>query len=241
MVRKTIEKSKQNKKFVQSTFKDAADKYDFLNDLFSMGFHRYWKRYAVNKSGVKIGSTAIDLCSGTLDIAILLAKKITLKGQVVALDFNEEMLQLGKHKADKKDVSKQIKIVKGDVTNIPFPDNTFDAATIGFGLRNVEDRPKALGEMLRVIKQGGKVVILEFTTPPNRTWRKLYDFYSHKVMPKIGNRLSYAKDSYKYLVKSIREFPMQEELITMMLEAGFQNVTYKNLTGGIVAIHTGEK
>lgn len=222
-------------------FTDAADKYDLYNDLFSLGLHRYWKHKAVKLSGVKCGSTAIDVCSGTMDLAIILAKKVTLKGQVVALDSNDKMLKLGKHKAEKKDVSMQIKVVTGDVTNIKFPDDTFDAATIAFGLRNVDDRQKSLREMLRVIKPGAKAVILEFTTPPNKTWRKLYDLYSYKVIPMVGSRLSYSKDSYNYLVESIQEFPKQEELLAMMLEAGFRNVHYKNLTSGIVAIHVGSK
>lgn len=233
--------TKQKEKYVKKLFGVAAKKYDLLNDILSGGLHRYWKRYAAKKSGIKKGSTVIDLCSGTQDIAILLAKKVTVLGQVVALDFSQEMLSLGNLKAEKKRVAKQIKPFVGDAAAIDFPDNSFDAATIGFGLRNVMDIDKVLKEMLRVIKPGGKAVILEFSHPPNKTFRKLYDLYSFKVLPKIGKTVSKIDDGYNYLPDSIRKFPKQVELVNRMKKAGFKNVAYKNLTGGVVAVHVGEK
>ena len=228
-------------KYVNKMFDKAARRYDLLNDVLSYGLHRQWKRKAVKEANIKSGSTVIDLCAGTLDISILLAKIITIKGQVVALDFSKEMLEIGEKKAEKKGLIKQIETKVSDVTNIDFPNNTFNAATIGFGLRNVANIEKVLREMLRVIIPGSKSVILEFSTPVNKTWRKLYDSYSYSVLPHIGKIISDSEDGYSYLPDSIRKFPKQEELKQTMERVGFINVTYENLLGGIVAIHAGEK
>jgi demethylmenaquinone methyltransferase/2-methoxy-6-polyprenyl-1,4-benzoquinol methylase len=227
--------------YVKQMFSDAASQYDVLNDRLSMFLHRYWKRFAVNKSGAKEGSSVIDICAGTQDITILLAKKVTTSGEVVALDFNKDMLSIGQKKAMKKGVAKQIKPLVGDATNIFFPDNTFDAATVGFGFRNVTDLNKALKEMLRIIKPGSKGVILEFSHPQHTVFCKLFNQYTYKILPKIGKKFSATKDGYDYLPRSISKFPDQEKLKKLMENAGFKNVSYTNLAHGVVAVHVGEK
>lgn len=236
-----IKTAKQKHVYVKQMFSEAAHNYDLLNDRLSFFLHRYWKRYAVNLLDITEGSTVVDICSGTQDIAILLAKKIKKNGQVIALDFNRDMLSVGQKRAHKKGVDKLIRPIVGDATNINFPDDYFDCATVGFGLRNVYDLNKALYEMFRIIKPGCKAIILEFSHPKHNIICKLYNQYSFKILPKIGKKFSLSQDGYEYLPHSIREFPKQEHLKEMMEDVGFKNVFYKNLTRGVVAVHVGEK
>lgn len=230
------------KEVVGRMFTSAARRYDLLNTVLSMGLHHYWKRYAVNLLPVKEGESAIDLCAGTADISVLLAGKVRSSGRVVALDLNEEMLLLGDKKVRDMKLDSIISCTLANAEEIPYPDNTFDYATVAFGIRNVTDIPKCLREMHRVIKPGGHVLCLEFSKPNTAVMRALYDLYSFYFMPYIGTWLSGdTTNVYRYLPESIRRFPPQEEFKAMMQDAGLRSVHYTNLTGGIVAVHQGEK
>ncbi|MBI4744390.1 MAG: bifunctional demethylmenaquinone methyltransferase/2-methoxy-6-polyprenyl-1,4-benzoquinol methylase UbiE [Actinobacteria bacterium] len=227
---------------VKEMFSSAAKRYDLLNSVLSLGLHYSWKRFAVSKTELKEGDTALDVCSGTQDIAIYLTGKVGSKGKVVALDLNEEMLKVGDYKVEKNGLEKQITSVVGNAEDLKFPDNSFDAVTVGFGVRNVAHLEKALSEMRRVLKPGGRFVCLEFSKAQSRFFRKLYDFYSFTLLPNVGKIL--AKDRigiYQYLPESIRAFPPQEELKKIMETVGFKDVKYFNLTDGIVAVHVGVK
>ncbi|MDH4099857.1 MAG: bifunctional demethylmenaquinone methyltransferase/2-methoxy-6-polyprenyl-1,4-benzoquinol methylase UbiE [Nitrospirota bacterium] len=230
------------KEVVGRMFTSAARRYDLLNTVLSMGLHHYWKRYAVNLLPVKEGESAIDLCAGTADISVLLAGKVRSSGRVVALDLNEEMLLLGDKKVRDMKLDSIISCTLANAEEIPYPDNSFDYATVAFGIRNVTDIPKCLREMHRVIKPGGHVLCLEFSKPTTAVMRALYDIYSFYLMPSIGTWLSGdTTNVYRYLPESIRRFPAQEEFKAMMEEAGLKDAHYTNLTGGIVAVHQGEK
>lgn len=230
------------KEVVGRMFTSAARRYDLLNTVLSGGLHHIWKRYAVNLLPVKEGESAIDLCAGTADISVLLAAKVRSSGRVVALDLNEEMLLLGDKKIREMKLDSIVSCTLANAEEIPYPDNSFDYATVAFGIRNVTDIPKCLREMHRVIKPGGHVLCLEFSTPTTAVMRALYDLYSFYVMPYLGTWLSGdTTNVYRYLPESIRRFPPQEKFKAMMEEAGLKSVHYTNLTGGIVAVHQGEK
>ena len=224
-----------------SMFSSIAPTYDLLNSILSLGLHKRWKRRAVSEAGLKVGDRALDLCSGTGDIAIYLAKKVGPKGRVVALDFSEEMLKLAQKKAVKWAVSEVIDFQTGDATQLDLANDSFHAVTIGFGIRNVDKIAKAFSEMYRVLRPGGKVICLEFSQPTSALIRRIYDFYSFQIIPRIGGLISKNFDAYHYLPDSIREFPDQDRLKSLMDKAGFKNTYFTNLAFGIVALHTGEK
>ena len=222
-------------------FTAIAHRYDLNNTLLSLGLHHAWKRLAVKMSGAAPGNTVLDLCTGTGDLAVLLARQVGFHGRVIGLDLNERMLAFGRRKIEKLGLS-NITLLTGNAESIQFCDRTFQAATVAFGIRNVTDIRAALGEMYRVLKPGGRAVCLEFSRPTITPLRRLYDFYSFTLLPRIGKFVSGDQTGvYNYLPASIRAFPDQERFKEMFLEAGFSPVMYRNLTGGIVAIHVGVK
>lgn len=226
---------------VKDLFTSVSDKYDLMNDLMSLGTHRLWKRYVASCTGLKEGERSIDVAGGTADIAILMAEKVGEKGKVVVYDINREMLNIGREKCIDRGFVKNIQFIQGDAENIPFSDNTFHCATIGFGIRNVTHLEAAFREMARVTKPGGKVICLEFSHVQNPLLKKLYDIYSFSFIPFVGEAVTGNKEAYLYLPESIRKFPGQEELKSIMERAGLYGVKYHNIFNGIAAVHIGVK
>lgn len=226
---------------VADVFHSVAAKYDVMNDLMSFGIHRIWKRFTIDCSGVRRGQRVLDLAGGTGDLAAKFSRMVGEQGQVVLADINDSMLKMGREKLRDRGIVGNINYVQANAEALPFPDNYFDCITISFGLRNVTDKDKALRSMFRVLKPGGRLLVLEFSKPLLAPLSKAYDAYSFHVLPKIGELVVKDPDSYRYLAESIRMHPDQETLKGMMGSAGFENVTYFNLTGGIVALHRGFK
>ncbi|MEL7885384.1 bifunctional demethylmenaquinone methyltransferase/2-methoxy-6-polyprenyl-1,4-benzoquinol methylase UbiE [Serratia marcescens] len=226
---------------VADVFHSVAAKYDVMNDLMSFGIHRIWKRFTIDCSGVRRGQRVLDLAGGTGDLAAKFSRMVGEQGQVVLADINDSMLKMGREKLRDRGIVGNINYVQANAEALPFPDNYFDCITISFGLRNVTDKDKALSSMFRVLKPGGRLLVLEFSKPLLAPLSKAYDAYSFHVLPKIGELVVKDPDSYRYLAESIRMHPDQETLKGMMGNAGFENVTYFNLTGGIVALHRGFK
>lgn len=224
---------------VNEVFHSVAHKYDLMNDLMSLGLHRLWKERAIQKLLLKPGMSVLDLAGGTGDLTQRIVKKIGQQGCMVLADINESMLQEGQRRLDNAGLF-QVECVTANAENLPFPDAHFDAVIIGFGLRNVRDQNAALKEMYRVLKNEGRALILEFSKP-HELLRKPYDWYSFKILPRLGKFIANDSDSYRYLAESIRKHPEQEVLKEMMQEAGFGEVSYENLSGGIVALHLGWK
>ena len=232
-------KEKANK--VADVFHSVADKYDVMNDLMSAGIHRLWKRYTIEKSGAKRGDTILDLAGGTGDLAAKFSRIVGSEGKVVLSDINGSMLENGRTRLTDMGIAGNIEYVQANAECLPFPDNHFNIITIAFGLRNVTDKDKALRSMLRTLKPGGKLMVLEFSKPVVPGLNTVYDQYSFKLLPLIGKLVANDADSYRYLAESIRMHPDQETLKGMMDEAGFERTTYHNMTGGIVALHIGYK
>ncbi|MCC7581942.1 bifunctional demethylmenaquinone methyltransferase/2-methoxy-6-polyprenyl-1,4-benzoquinol methylase UbiE [Serratia sp. Lou2A] len=226
---------------VADVFHSVAAKYDVMNDLMSFGIHRIWKRFTIDCSGVRRGQRVLDLAGGTGDLAAKFSRMVGEQGQVVLADINDSMLKMGREKLRDRGIVGNINYVQANAEALPFPDNYFDCITISFGLRNVTDKDKALRSMFRVLKPGGRLLVLEFSKPLLAPLSKAYDAYSFHVLPKIGELVVKDPDSYRYLAESIRMHPDQATLKGMMGNAGFENVTYFNLTGGIVALHRGFK
>jgi len=223
--------AKDKQKLVGQVFTSVARNYDLMNDLMSLGIHRAWKRYYVATAQVKPGDRALDLAGGTGDIAALIKERVGSEGSVVLGDINAGMLAVGRG----------LDYVQCNAEALPFPDASFDLVTIAFGLRNVTDKDAALREMHRVLKVGGQARVLEFSEVTLDWFKPIYDFHSFKVLPKLGRLFARDADSYQYLAESIRKHPPQEELKAMMSQAGFERCHYKNLTAGIVSIHSGYK
>ncbi|AGQ29083.1 Ubiquinone/menaquinone biosynthesis methyltransferase ubiE [Serratia liquefaciens] len=226
---------------VADVFHSVAAKYDVMNDLMSFGIHRIWKRFTIDCSGVRRGQRVLDLAGGTGDLAAKFSRMVGEQGQVVLADINDSMLKMGREKLRDRGIVGNVSYVQANAEALPFPDNYFDCITISFGLRNVTDKDKALRSMFRVLKPGGRLLVLEFSKPLLAPLSKAYDAYSFHVLPKIGELVVKDPESYRYLAESIRMHPDQETLKGMMGAAGFDNVTYFNLTGGIVALHRGFK
>ena len=224
---------------VHEVFESVAGKYDLMNDLMSLGIHRLWKRHFIAISNIQAGQRVLDLAGGTGDIAALVSKRIGSLGSVVLSDINAAMLAVGRRRMEDRGRVGNIEYCLANAEKLPFADTEFDAVTIAFGLRNVTDQAAALKEMLRVLKPGGRAMILEFSTVGFDVLRKIYDGYSFGILPRLGKLVAGDEDSYRYLAESIRKHPGQDELADMMVDAGFSNVTYRNLTGGIIAIHSG--
>jgi ubiquinone/menaquinone biosynthesis methyltransferases len=219
----------------------VAEKYDLMNDLMSFGIHRLWKRFTIDCAGVRPGQKILDLAGGTGDLTAKFSRLVGDSGEVVLADINDSMLKVGREKLRNKGLVNNIRYVQANAEALPFPDNYFDLITIGFGLRNVTHKEQALASMYRALKPGGRLLVLEFSKPTNVVMSKLYDFYSFKVLPKMGQLVAKDSDSYQYLAESIRMHPDQETLKGMMETVGFEQVTYHNLTQGVVALHRGFK
>jgi demethylmenaquinone methyltransferase/2-methoxy-6-polyprenyl-1,4-benzoquinol methylase len=226
-------------RLVREVFESVASSYDLMNDLMSLGVHRAWKRDFVAHSGVRLGDRVLDLAGGTGDIAALLSRTVGDRGQVVLTDINAAMLDVGRRRLEDRGIVGNVRYALADAERLPFADRHFDAVTIAFGLRNVTDKEAALGEMHRVLRPGGRALILEFSEVRAEPLKLAYDAWSFGVLPLLGKFIADDEDSYRYLAESIRKHPPQEELAAMMIEAGFADVRYRNLTGGIVAIHSG--
>ncbi len=230
---------KRNK--VAEVFHSVADKYDIMNDLMSAGVHRLWKKATISTANAKRGDTILDLAGGTGDLALQFSRIVASKGQVILSDINLSMLSNGRQRLTDEGVAGNIKYIQADAQYLPFPDNHFDIVTIAFGLRNVTDKDMALASIFRTLKPGGKLLILEFSTPVVPGLSTVYDHYSFKVLPVMGKVIANDAESYRYLAESIRMHPDQDTLKTMMEAAGYEKVSYDNMTGGIVALHVGYK
>ncbi|MCR9107024.1 MAG: bifunctional demethylmenaquinone methyltransferase/2-methoxy-6-polyprenyl-1,4-benzoquinol methylase UbiE [Gammaproteobacteria bacterium] len=226
---------------VAGVFHSVASRYDLMNDLMSGGVHRLWKRFTIELSAVRKGHSVLDIAGGTGDLAAQFARLVGPEGRVVLADINDSMLQVGRDKLIDNGQLQNIEFVQADAQYLPFPDDSFDCITIAFGLRNVTDKDLALRSMLRVLKPGGRLLVLEFSKPTNELLSKAYDAYSFNVIPRIGKLITNDSDSYQYLAESIRVHPDQETLKEMMEEAGFCNCEFHNMTGGVVALHKGIK
>lgn len=226
---------------VADVFDSVASRYDIMNDLMSFGVHRLWKHFTVEVSALRPGQQVLDLAAGTGDLTVLMSKRVGAKGRVIISDINGNMLAVGRQRLTDKGIVGNVDYVQANAELLPFPDNYFDCVTIGFGLRNVTDKDKALHAMQRVLKPGGKLLILEFSKPVIPGLSKIYDLYSFKLLPAIGKLIANDSDSYRYLAESIRMHPDQQTLIEMMQAAGLERCEYYNLSGGIVALHKGYK
>ena len=228
-------------KLVGEVFSSVAGKYDLMNDAMSLGIHRVWKRYFVATAQVRKGDRVLDLAGGTGDIAALLKERVGEAGELVLGDINGEMLRVGRDRMVDRGNVRGFEYVQCNAERLPFPDASFDLVTIAFGLRNVTDKDAALREMLRVLKPGGQARVLEFSEVTADWFKPLYDFHSFKVLPALGRLFAGDAGSYQYLAESIRKHPPQAELQAMMEAAGFARCSFRNLSAGIVAIHTGYK
>ncbi len=226
---------------VAGVFHSVAGQYDLMNDLMSFGVHRVWKFFTIEKAGVRNGHHVLDIAGGTGDLTASFAKIVGDSGRVVLADINESMLRVGRDKLIDRGHSNSVEYVQADAQFLPFPDNSFDCITIAFGLRNVTDKDLALRSMYRVLKPGGRLLVLEFSKPSSDLLAKMYDRYSFNILPKMGQLVAGDADSYRYLAESIRMHPDQETLKNMMQQAGFLQAEYFNMTGGIVALHRGFK
>ena len=225
---------------VKEVFNNVSSKYDVMNDLMSVGIHRVWKNTLINWLAPKENQNLLDVAGGTGDIATRFLNKAK-SGNATILDMTESMLQEGTKRITNSSLSSRMRWVVGDAMALPFKKNTFDIYTISFGIRNITKIDKALSEAFRVLKPGGRIMILEFSKLPNPMMQKAYDLYSFNVIPKIGEIVVGDKDSYQYLVESIRKFPDQVSFANMITEAGFENVKFRNLTFGVAALHSGWK
>ncbi|WP_166263310.1 bifunctional demethylmenaquinone methyltransferase/2-methoxy-6-polyprenyl-1,4-benzoquinol methylase UbiE [Marinobacter caseinilyticus] len=226
---------------VADVFHSVAGKYDLMNDLMSMGVHRLWKRFTIELSGVRPGHRVLDIAGGTGDLTMKFSDLVGPAGQVVLADINASMLQVGRGRLVDRGYVGNIEYVQADAEHLPFPDNHFNAVSIAFGLRNVTDKDQALRDMARVLKPGGKLMVLEFSKPTNPLLSKAYDLYSFNALPLMGQLIAGDSASYQYLAESIRMHPNQDTLKGMMEDAGLVNCKYHNMTGGVVALHVGIK
>ncbi|MBN3135575.1 bifunctional demethylmenaquinone methyltransferase/2-methoxy-6-polyprenyl-1,4-benzoquinol methylase UbiE [Pectobacterium punjabense] len=226
---------------VAEVFHSVAAKYDLMNDLMSFGIHRIWKRFTIECSGVRRNQRVLDLAGGTGDLTAKFSRMVGEGGEVILADINASMLKVGREKLRNKGIIDNINYVQANAEALPFPDDFFDCITISFGLRNVTDKNKALRSMYRVLKPGGRLLVLEFSKPIIKQLSTVYDAYSFHILPRIGEAVASDAGSYRYLAESIRMHPDQETLKGMMSDAGFDSVNYFNLTGGIVALHRGFK
>ena len=228
-------------RLVGDVFRSVAGKYDVMNDVMSFGIHRLWKRFAVGQSGVHAGQRVLDVAGGTGDLAALFAPLVGAHGRVTLTDINPAMLEVGRGRLADRGIAGNVEFVQADAENLPFPDNHFDCVSIAFGLRNVTRKDMALASMLRVLKPGGRLLVLEFSHPVVPGLSTVYDAYSFKLLPLMGRLIADDADSYRYLAESIRQHPDQETLKGLMEQTGFERVHYFNLSGGIVALHKGYK
>lgn len=225
---------------VREVFDSVADNYDLMNDLMSFGVHRLWKRFTIGMADLKPGQCVLDLAGGTGDLTRLMAPRVGREGLVVLSDINAAMLGNGRSQLLDKGISGNVDFAQANAEQLPFHDASFDLVTMAFGLRNVTDKQQALGSIFRVLRPGGRLLVLEFSRPV-AALKPAYDFYSFSILPRLGRLVARDEASYRYLAESIRMHPDQQTLRSMMQQAGFENCDYHNLTGGIVAIHRGYK
>jgi demethylmenaquinone methyltransferase / 2-methoxy-6-polyprenyl-1,4-benzoquinol methylase len=226
---------------VRSVFESVAGKYDVMNDLMSLGAHRLWKHFTLSLTGLRPGQRALDVAGGTGDLAAGMLRQVGKAGRVVLSDVNPAMLEIGRDRLLDKGWVGNVECIVADAERLPFEDNAFNCVTIGFGLRNVTDKAAALESMYRVLKPGGQLLVLEFSTPVAPGLKTIYDAYSFQVLPLLGRLVARDAASYRYLAESIRMHPNQDTLLEMLRTAGFEQARYHNLTGGIVAVHRGYK
>lgn len=230
---------KEKTRWVLRHFNSVAEQYDFMNTLLSFGIHHIWKREAVKIMGLQPGQQVIDVCGGTGDLALLAARKVGAEGSVIIYDINRAMIDAGRDKIARSKAGRRITAVQGNAEEISFPDNSFDAAMVGYGIRNVTRMEKGFEEMYRVLKPGGKLMCLEFSKPTARWFRCLYDFYSFHIMPLLGELIVGSRKAYTHLPESIRTFPDPDALSTILSRIGFKNVSFRRQTNGISVIHSG--
>ena len=229
----------QKQEKVREVFQSVAPHYDIMNDLMSFGIHRLWKRFLMDKANIRPGQLVLDLAGGSGDLTKAINKRLRGKGCVILADINADMLQVGRNRLIDEGIVESVEFIQANAETLPFKNNTFDCITMAFGLRNVTDKQSALRSMKRILKPGGKVMILEFSKPTAKALKPLYDAYSFSVLPKLGKLIANDEASYRYLAESIRMHPPQDEMKEMMETAGFEDCHYYNLTGGIVALHIG--
>jgi demethylmenaquinone methyltransferase / 2-methoxy-6-polyprenyl-1,4-benzoquinol methylase len=229
----------EKKERVRGVFDSVAPSYDFMNDLMSFGLHRWWKKYTVARTGLKAGQTALDVAAGSGDLALDLARRVGRSGRVVVTDINAAMLASGRDRLTNAGVAGNVAYVQADAEVLPFRSRAFHCVTIGFGLRNVTDKDAALASMFRVLKPGGRLLVLEFSRPHLGPLEPAYDLYSFQVLPRLGQWIAGDAASYRYLAESIRCHPDQETLKALMEKHGFERCEYHNLSAGIVALHVG--
>jgi demethylmenaquinone methyltransferase/2-methoxy-6-polyprenyl-1,4-benzoquinol methylase len=226
---------------VRAVFDSVASRYDLMNDLMSGGLHRLWKQFTLSQTGLRNGHRALDVAGGTGDLSAGMASQVGETGLVVLTDINASMLVVGRDRLLDRGIMRNLRVAQADAERLPFRDETFDCVTIGFGLRNVTDKPAALASMCRVLRPGGRLLVLEFSHPAIPALAPLYDLYSFRVLPWLGRRVANDEASYRYLAESIRRFPDQETLLGLMRDAGLEDCRYHNLSGGIVALHRGHR
>lgn len=231
----------QKASLVAGVFDSVAAKYDVMNDLMSLGIHRLWKRYTIDCAHVRKGQRVLDIAGGTGDLAARFSQLVGPSGDVVLADINHSMLSVGRDKLRDRGLLQNVSYVQADAECLPFRDNQFDVVTMAFGLRNVTEKQNALDSIYRVLKPGGRLLVLEFSKPLSETLSKVYDLYSFHVLPTMGQWVANDAESYRYLAESIRMHPDQETLKAMFEKAGFEQCDYQNMTGGIVALHRGYK
>jgi len=231
---------KQKARRVRGVFDSVANRYDLMNDLMSGGLHRLWKRFALELTQLRPGQRALDVAGGTGDLTVGLARQVGREGLVVLTDINAAMLQRGRDRLIDAGLVDNVRYAQANAERLPFPDSSFHCVMIGFGLRNVTDKPAALASMRKVLKPGGQLLVLEFSHPAAAI-APLYDAYSFQVLPRLGKLVAGDEASYRYLAESIRMHPGQEQLLAMMREAGLEGCRYHNLAGGVVALHRGFK
>ncbi len=224
---------------VRGVFDSVATRYDLMNDLMSGGLHRLWKRFALSRTGLAPGQSALDVAGGTGDLAAGLHAQVGREGYVCLADINSAMLARGRERLTDRGIAGNVAYVRADAERLPFRAGSFHCVTIGFGLRNVTDKAAALGSMARTLRPGGRLLVLEFSKPVLPLLAPLYDAYSFRVLPLLGGLVAHDEASYRYLAESIRMHPDQAALAAMMTEAGLEDVRYFNLSGGIVALHIG--
>lgn len=233
--------AKEKAHWVRNHFDTVAQKYDLMNTLLSFGIHYLWKRTAIKLLGLKPGDRVLDVCGGTGDLSILAVKKVHPSGRVYLYDINRAMMEMGRRKSTNAEARKKISFIQGDAEQMAFRSESFDAAMVGFGIRNLTHMEEGFKEMHRVLKPGGRLMCLEFSKPTWPWFRWLYDFYSFRIMPLIGLLFVGSRQAYTYLPESIRLFPSPEELRRRLEEIGFHQVAYRTLTNGIAVVHAGTK
>ena len=224
---------------VASVFHSVAGQYDLMNDLMSLGGHRLWKDFVISRSSVRSGHKILDVATGTADLVRRFAERVGPDGQVVGVDINADMLAIGRSRLVDAGIAQGVELLIANAEQLPFIEHRFDCVTIAFGLRNVTHIQIALQAMTRMLRPGGRMLVLEFSQPRDGPFARWYDHYSFKLIPPLGRVVAGDEESYRYLVESIRRHPDQETLKDMMLSAGLEDVSYHNLSGGVVALHVG--